>query len=228
MNRAEALAERQARGHRRLRAHVLQRRLASSPEAIYQSLRRRRERLEERLREESCSSAAATARRHAAATLPALTPTTSTTSKRRPTPRSRQLEEEVVDQATAARTIAELEAEIATLQRLGERWRSTCAAAARTEVGGAARRDLRRMTTREIVATIRQRIPRRKAHASSPSTATRSNYLEQTHHDPARRSRGGRRDPRRRGREERRKAQEAFTHDPDVQVLSPPTPPARA
>ena len=31
---------------------ILQRRLASSPEAIYQSLRRRRERLEKRLREE--------------------------------------------------------------------------------------------------------------------------------------------------------------------------------
>ena len=30
---------------------ILQRRLASSPEAIYQSLRRRRERLEKRLRE---------------------------------------------------------------------------------------------------------------------------------------------------------------------------------
>ena len=31
---------------------ILQRRLASSPEAIYQSLKRRRERLEKRLREE--------------------------------------------------------------------------------------------------------------------------------------------------------------------------------
>ena len=35
-----------------LRSPILQRRLASSPEAIYQSLRRRRERLEKRLREE--------------------------------------------------------------------------------------------------------------------------------------------------------------------------------
>ena len=38
---------------------ALQRRLASSPEAIYQSLRRRKERLERRLREEKLGLAAA-------------------------------------------------------------------------------------------------------------------------------------------------------------------------
>ncbi len=50
-NRAENL-EKGRRGTIGFALTILQRRLASSPEAIYQSLRRRRERLEKRLREE--------------------------------------------------------------------------------------------------------------------------------------------------------------------------------
>jgi len=50
-NRAEAL-ESGRKGTVGFALMVLQRRLASSPEAIYQSIRRRRERLESRLREE--------------------------------------------------------------------------------------------------------------------------------------------------------------------------------
>src|SRR5271163_2378010 len=50
-NRAEALQNEKRAGTVGFALTILQRRLASSPEAIYQSLRRRRERLERRLRE---------------------------------------------------------------------------------------------------------------------------------------------------------------------------------
>src|SRR5215470_12704248 len=50
-NRAEALENDRRAGTVGFALTILQRRLASSPEAIYQSLRRRRERLESRLRE---------------------------------------------------------------------------------------------------------------------------------------------------------------------------------
>ena len=51
-NRAEALENDGRKGTVGFALTILQRRLASSPEAIYQSLKRRRERLEKRLREE--------------------------------------------------------------------------------------------------------------------------------------------------------------------------------
>src|SRR5215218_7567796 len=50
-NRAEALQNDKRAGTVGFALTILQRRLASSPEAIYQSLRRRRERLEGKLRE---------------------------------------------------------------------------------------------------------------------------------------------------------------------------------
>ena len=56
MNRADRLANEQGQGRRRIAVGfaltTLQRRLASSPEAIYQSLKRRRKRLEAKLDEE--------------------------------------------------------------------------------------------------------------------------------------------------------------------------------
>src|ERR1700730_5203734 len=51
INRAEALEKPKHTGAVGFALTILQRRLASSPEAVYQSLRRRRERLESRLRE---------------------------------------------------------------------------------------------------------------------------------------------------------------------------------
>jgi hypothetical protein len=50
LNRAEALQNDKRAGTVGFALTILQRRLASSPEAIYQSLRRRRERLKKRLR----------------------------------------------------------------------------------------------------------------------------------------------------------------------------------
>lgn len=93
---------------------VLQRRLASSPEAIYQSLRRRRERLEARLAEE-CSGARP--REELDLTLGLEAPEDVDDL---PEGELEDLEEAIVDQASAARTIAELEAEIATLRSLEE------------------------------------------------------------------------------------------------------------
>ena len=87
---------------------ILQRRLASSPEAIYQSLRRRRERLEHRLAEERLGKRAAEyAEDFSDYDEDDLSPD-----------EQENMEERVVDHASAAATIAELEAEIRTLKRL--------------------------------------------------------------------------------------------------------------
>jgi SNF2 family DNA or RNA helicase len=94
---------------------VLQRRLASSPEAIYQSLRRRRERLEARLNEERLG------RRGRDETIDmtsGLDAPDADDIDELPDGELEDLEEEVVDQASAAKTIAELEAEIDTLRGL--------------------------------------------------------------------------------------------------------------
>ncbi|MGI5882569.1 MAG: helicase-related protein, partial [Dethiobacteria bacterium] len=88
---------------------ILQRRLASSPEAIYQSLKRRRLRLESRLAEERLGKRAAEY---------ALPYDDDYDEDDLPSSELEDTEEKVVDQATAAQTIAELEAEIATLKRL--------------------------------------------------------------------------------------------------------------
>lgn len=88
---------------------ILQRRLASSPEAIFQSLKRRRERLESRLAEERLG------KRAAEYTVPDYD---DYDDDDMPSAELEDTEEKVVDQATAAQTIAELEAEIATLKKL--------------------------------------------------------------------------------------------------------------
>lgn len=88
---------------------ILQRRLASSPEAIYQSLKRRRERLESRLAEERLGKRAAEY----------VAPVYDDYDEDdMPSAELEDTEEKVVDQASASQTIAELEAEIATLRRL--------------------------------------------------------------------------------------------------------------
>lgn len=90
---------------------TLQRRLASSPEAIYQSLRRRRERLAARLREEKLGDRG---KRVLAETLDAIPDDDDDLNA----DEQETLEEKLVDQATASRTIAELAAEIGILQAL--------------------------------------------------------------------------------------------------------------
>jgi superfamily II DNA or RNA helicase len=96
---------------------TLQRRLASSPAAIHESLRRRRERLEKRLREEK-SSRTALDLMVVRDNLPDLTETDLEDLEDATSEEIEALENQVVDQASAARTIAELETEIASLKRL--------------------------------------------------------------------------------------------------------------
>jgi len=94
----------------------LQRRLASSPEAIYQSLKRRRERLQRRLQEEKARKRAMNSEIDFSTRISQEDwddDFEDYSSQERET-----TEEEVVDQATAARTIAELQAEIDQLREL--------------------------------------------------------------------------------------------------------------
>lgn len=84
---------------------ALQRRLASSPEAIFQSLKRRKERLENRLREEKLLSRGQQFTKQPVETAPEDDDDLTAEEQE-------ELEEKLTDTATAAETIAELEAEI--------------------------------------------------------------------------------------------------------------------
>jgi len=119
MSRADRLAQEVAEGGRR-RTNVgfalttLQRRLASSPEAIHRSIVRRRERLERRLEEEKLNKRVAE-----------MPQSEIIVDVGRRGIDEEDLEdlpedeiEEIVDLASAARTVAELEAEISHLKRL--------------------------------------------------------------------------------------------------------------
>ena len=116
-NRAEALEKDNKRaGTVGFALTVLQRRLASSPEAIYQSLRRRRERLQSWLRElEVLQRGGQT---------PIFASTLSYDAEDledledAPEAEWEAAEEAIADQATAARSITELKLEISTLQDL--------------------------------------------------------------------------------------------------------------
>ena len=99
---------------------ILQRRLASSPEAIYQSLRRRRERLESRLRElELSQRGAGTTGFLEDEDGPRLDADDVEDLEEAPDEEVEKAQDEVLDRATAARTISELKAEIEILQRPG-------------------------------------------------------------------------------------------------------------
>lgn len=122
MGRAERLAQ-EGEGRRGNRVGfavtVLQRRLASSPEAIYQSLARRRKRLEAKASEvrtqaRAAQLLAAQQQRLAIDVVDDLDDEIDDLD----TDELETLEEQLVDEATSARTLAELEAEIATLRRL--------------------------------------------------------------------------------------------------------------
>jgi len=110
MGKAEALGG-QRKGSVGFALTSLQRRLASSPEAIFQSLKRRRERLEKRLREEKMSQRG---RQLLAETLEEVPEDDDDLTAEE----QERLEEELVDRATASQTPEELQAEIIILQDL--------------------------------------------------------------------------------------------------------------
>ena len=96
---------------------ILQRRLASSPEAIYQSLRRRKERLERRLRELDLLRRGSVAAAIATSTLDMDEEDIEDLADA-PDNEVEEAEEEIRDQATSARTVEELKAELSTLESL--------------------------------------------------------------------------------------------------------------
>ena len=230
-NRAEALEDDKRAGTVGFALTILQRRLASSPEAIYQSLRRRRERLESRLRELELLRRGAAA--PAPATLsPALDDEDLADLEEAPDDELAKKEEEILDQATAARTIEELKAEIATLQRLealaqavrrsGEdrKWRELASLLAEiftpAALSGRVSETPAPYEARPIPKPVSS--PRQKLVIFTEHRDT-LNYLAERIATLLGRPQavvtihGGM------GREERRKAQEAFLHDPEVQVL---------
>ncbi len=119
-NRADALENNGSKGTVGFALTTLQRRLASSPEAIYQSLKRRRERLERKLHEARQTRYDVDAPLELSQDLPLFTDEDLDDLEDAPDAELEETEERVVDQASAARTIAELEVEIAMLVRLEE------------------------------------------------------------------------------------------------------------
>jgi len=230
-NRADALVDDKRRGTVGFALTILQRRLASSPEAIYQSLRRRRERLENRLGElkllqRSAAAAALTSE------LPVLDPEDFEDLEDAPGEEAEEAEEEILDQATAARTIDELKAEIATLVRLerlalsvrrsGEdrKWRelanllaelfmpdALADSVAETEVPYDEEEMARPMPSpqQKLVVFTEHRDTLSYLESRITTLLGRQDAVVVIHGNL--------------GREQRTKAQEAFKHDPRVRVL---------
>jgi SNF2 family DNA or RNA helicase len=229
-NRTEALENDKRAGTVGFALTILQRRLASSPEAIYQSLRRRRERLEKRLREMEVLQRGAVAQALATAA-PALDEEDFEDLDEAPDNEVEAAEEQVLDQATAARTIDELKAEIATLARLeslavsvrrgaeDRKWREL--ANLLSEVFTPAGLNLR---VAEPTVPYGHVIPKptpSPSHKLVVFTEHRDtlNYLEERITTLLGRKEAVVLIHGSLGREERRKAQEAFLHDPEVKVL---------
>jgi superfamily II DNA/RNA helicase len=230
-NRAEALQNDKRAGTVGFALTILQRRLASSPEAIYQSLHRRRERLESRLRELELLQRGAEAALNTPAALQ-LDAEDLDDLEDAPENEVEAAEGEVLDQATAARTIVELKAEIGTLKRL-----ETLAQSVRQSGEDRKWRELANLlceifTPACIVNCVaEQTAPYGSGPIPKPTPSPRQKLVLFTEHRDTLnylRNRistllgrgeavviihGGM------GREERMKAQEAFRHDPEVQVL---------
>jgi SNF2 family DNA or RNA helicase len=109
MNRADQLRTAQRKGTVGFALTSLQRRLASSPEAIYQSLKRRRNKLKRRVEEEKLRSARQSLGRDLVGTAPTGARGHLGVGRRLSPDDYENFEEAVVDQATAAQTIQELE-----------------------------------------------------------------------------------------------------------------------
>lgn len=120
-NRADQLENDGRKGTVGFALTILQRRLASSPEAIYQSIRRRRARLESKVREAKLLARGERStvldslrqRQWEETDLDILEETDEATAEE-----VEEAENEIVDEASAAKTIAEMEIEIEILTRL--------------------------------------------------------------------------------------------------------------
>ena len=231
-NRAEALANAKRAGTVGFALTILQRRLASSPEAIYQSLRRRRERLESRLRELEVLQRGGQPSPVIAFTAPELDADDVEDLDDAPEQEVEDAEARILDQATAARSIVELKAELETLKALEDlalgvrrrgpdtKWREL--ASLLGEIFTATGRDGRtgELATRDAAGAIPRPTssPHQKLVVFTEHRDT-LRYLQErittllgrqtsvvVIHGSV-------------GREDRLAAQEAFRHDPQVQVL---------
>ena len=117
-NRAEKLNDDKRAGTVGFALTILQRRLASSPEAIYQSLLRRRERLDSRMRELELLNRGDQVTPIQSPGVPLLSAEDVEDIEDAPDDELETTESEIVDQATTARTIYELRAEIDVLKHL--------------------------------------------------------------------------------------------------------------
>ena len=231
-NRAEALQNDRRAGTVGFALTILQRRLASSPEAIYQSLRRRRERLESRLRELTLLQRGATTPQPLTDTGPSFDTEDVEDLDDAPYEEVEAAEAEVLDQATAASTIAELQAEIASLKHLeglaaeirrsgsDTKWRELSNLLGYiftpAGIGGGASDKARPPGSGEIpppVASPHQKLVLFTEHRDTLSYLERRIGTLLGRPDAVVVIHGGM------GREDRAKAQEAFLHDPEVQVL---------
>jgi len=230
-NRAEALQNDKRAGTVGFALTILQRRLASSPEAIYQSLRRRRERLESRLRELELLQRGGQST-FAATDLKDLDEEDVEDLEEAPDEELQVAEEQILDQATAARTIAELKVEIETLKHL-----ETLALGVRRSGSDTKWRELASLLGEIFTADAASYGPSGEGeeHKSEtlPSTVASPtqklviftehrdtlNYLEKKISTLLGRTgavviiHGGM------GREDRMSTQESFRHNPEVQVL---------
>ncbi len=223
-NRADALANGSRAGTVGFALTILQRRLASSPEAIFQSLRRRKERLEKRLRELELLHRGADV---LACFGPVLDGEDMEDLEEAPENELEAAEEEILDQATAAATLAELRKEIETLGRL-----ENLAAEVRRSGLDTKWRELATLlgelfTPAALAGGSRVAAPHERKPVPSPrqklvifteykdTLAYLQGRIETLFGRPGAISviHGGM------GREERRKSQESFLHDPEVRVL---------
>ena len=231
-NRAEALENDRRAGTVGFALTILQRRLASSPAAIHQSLRRRRERLESRLRELEVLQRGGQATIAFAVAGPEFDPEDVEDLDEAPENEVEAAEQEVLDQATAARSIVELKAEIETLKALealaldvrrsgtDTKWRELASLLGEIfTVGGLVSRvaepdvpygagEIPQPTPsprQKLVLFTEHRDTLGYLHERITSLLGRAESVVSIH--------GGV------GREDRLKAQETFRHDPQVQVL---------
>jgi SNF2 family DNA or RNA helicase len=231
-NRADALENDKRAGTVGFALTILQRRLASSPEAIYQSLRRRRERLESRLLELEVLQRGGQAAPIVAPFAPTLDAEDVEDLEDAPDNEVEAAEEEILDQATAARSINELRAEIETLKGLealalgvrrsgsDTKWRELASLLAEIFTVSPGITGVAEPTAHYGAGPIQRPVP--SAHQKLVIfTEHRDtlNYLANRittllgRKDAVVIIHGGI------GREERLKVQESFKHDPEVQVL---------
>ena len=213
MNRADRLADGDGKRKQNVgfALQILQRRLASSPAAIHESLKRRLDRLtlrldEERLRQRGQGQPLAPTFEIAGAV-----PADADDLEDLPEVEREELEERIVDGASAAQTIAELEAEILTLRRLeaqarelrrsgrDQKWQKlleTLNDPVMTDAAGTRRKLIVFSEPRDTLAYLAERIR---------TLLGRPEAVVVIH--------GGV------GREERRRIVEGFRNDPEVLVL---------